>query len=189
MAAVGLVENMISDHAYRNSDIMVSKKGLTVENLNTDAEGRLVLADVLTHVQLNFKPSYIFDFATLTGACMIALGHSTAGIFGNDKELLKAFKKQGEKNVEALWNLPIMKEHRENMKSTYADLRNVTGATYGGASNAAAFLEYFIESGVKWVHTDFAGPQLWSTESFYYTKGNTAFGVRTIVDFLKDYKF
>lgn len=92
VGGVGFVENMISDKAYRNGDLLVSKKGLTVEINNTDAEGRLVLADVLTHVQTYFKPNVIIDFATLTGAVIVALGQSTAGIFGNDEELLEAYE-------------------------------------------------------------------------------------------------
>jgi leucyl aminopeptidase len=144
-----------------------------------------VLADVLTHVQTHFKPNVIIDFATLTGAVIVALGQSTAGIFGNDEELLEAYGETGLRNCEPLWHLPIFKEHRDNVKGSFGDLKQVTGQPYGGASNAAAFLEYFIEKDVKWIHTDIAGPASgWSTDSFVYNKGATGFCVKTAIDFL-----
>jgi leucyl aminopeptidase len=156
--AVGLAENSIDGASFKPMDILTSMKGLTIEIGNTDAEGRLVLADTFTYLQQEFKPKRLIDLATLTGACIIALGPKTAGVFGNDEEMENAVKNSGAAVFEPFWRLPILPEHHEAMQSRYSDMNNLGNTRYGGASQAAAFLEKFVEEGVKWVHLDIAGP-------------------------------
>ena len=131
---VGLAENAIDSTSYKPGDIITSMKGLTVEIGNTDAEGRLVLADTFTYVQREFKPKKLIDLATLTGACMVALGNETAGMFSNDDKMVEQLLESSKRTFEPLWRLPIMDEHREAMKSPYADLNNSGKTRYGGAS-------------------------------------------------------
>ena len=131
---VGLAENAIDSTSYKPGDIITSMKGLTVEIGNTDAEGRLVLADTFTYVQREFKPKKLIDLATLTGACMVALGNETAGMFSNDDKMVDQLLESSKRTFEPLWRLPIMDEHREAMKSPYADLNNSGKTRYGGAS-------------------------------------------------------
>jgi leucyl aminopeptidase len=157
VCAIGAAENSIDGLSYKPSDIIKSHKGYTVEITNTDAEGRLVLADVLSYVQMKYKPQNIIDLATLTGACMVALGHRTAGLFTNNTALSSEIVKASEEVMEPVWHLPITNEHREDLKSPYADLKNAGKDRYGGASKGAAFLEKFINKGVNWVHLDIAG--------------------------------
>lgn len=157
VCAIGAAENSIDGLSYKPSDIIKSHKGYTVEITNTDAEGRLVLADVLSYVQMKYKPQNVIDLATLTGACMVALGHRTAGLFTNNSDFSSQIMKASEEVMEPLWHLPITNEHREDLKSPYADLKNAGKDRYGGASKGAAFLEKFINKGVNWVHLDIAG--------------------------------
>ena len=158
---LGCCENSIDSLSYKVGDVFTSKKGITVEVTNTDAEGRLVLADCLTYVQENYNVEEIIDCATLTGACMVALGCETVGTFTNNQELCTSFLESSKQSNESFWQLPITKEHRGVLQSQIADCSNCgMGAKrrYGGASSAAAFLEKFIEEGVKWIHLDIAGP-------------------------------
>ena len=157
---MGFAENAIDSKSYKPGDIITSRKGLTVEIGNTDAEGRLVLADTFTYVQDKFKPKVLIDLATLTGACMVALGQDTAGLFSNDDNLAETLLSSSKSVFEPLWRLPIMQEHRDAMKSNFADLNNKGSTRYGGASQAAAFLERFIEKETKWAHLDIAGPAM-----------------------------
>ena len=156
--ALGVAENATGSKSYKPNDIIKSMKGLTVEIGNTDAEGRLVLADTFTYVQQEYKPKELIDLATLTGACMVALGTETAGLFSNSDELANKLIESGNNTFESLWRLPIALEHHEAMKSPYADLTNNEKKRYGGASCAAAFLEKFIDKDTKWAHLDIAGP-------------------------------
>jgi leucyl aminopeptidase len=157
VCALGVAENSIDSLSYKPSDIIKSYKGYTVEITNTDAEGRLVLADTLSYVQDNYKPDNIIDLATLTGACMVALGNKTAGLFSNNGDLALNIVKAADEVLEYVWHLPINDEHRDDIKSTFADLKNAGKDRYGGASKGAAFLEKFINKGVNWVHLDIAG--------------------------------
>jgi leucyl aminopeptidase len=180
-----LAENMPSGRSYKPGDVIYTMSGKSVEVLNTDAEGRLILADGLTYAH-QYKPKYIIDIATLTGACMIALGSHAAGLIGNDRTLIGNLAKAGESVGERLWELPLYDEYKEQMKSDIADIKNV-GGRYGGCITAAAFLSSFVE-GHKWAHIDIAGTA-WSTENKgYLNKGATAFGVRLIVEFLRKVK-
>jgi leucyl aminopeptidase len=155
--AMGFAENSINSKSYKPLDIIKSMKGITVEIGNTDAEGRLVLADTFTFVQREYKPKKLVDLATLTGAIMVALGQETAGLFSNDDDFAQEIKESGKEVFEPLWHMPITNEAKEAIKGSTADISNSGKSRWGGSSKAAAFLERFIEKGVKWVHLDIAG--------------------------------
>jgi leucyl aminopeptidase len=156
--SVGLAENAIGSECFKPSDILTSMNGLTVEIGNTDAEGRLVMADVMTYVQNNFKPKRIINIATLTGAAMIAVGTSTGCLFSNDDTLKDQVLAAAKESTEPMWHLPVNDEHRASIKPEAADLKNLGRTPYGGSCTAAAFLEAFVDEGVKWAHLDIAGP-------------------------------
>ncbi len=180
---IGAAENMPSGTAYRPDDIIRAKNGKYIEIDNTDAEGRVTLADALSYAS-ELKPSRIIDMATLTGACMVALGEYTAGLFTNSKELGNEIKEIARETGERVWELPMDDERlRKKIKKGPADVVN-TGGRYGGAITAAMFLEEFVGEGIEWVHLDIAGPA-WSREDYgYYTQGGTGFGVRTCVEYI-----
>lgn len=183
IGVIPAVENLPSGTADKPGDILTSMSGTTIEVLNTDAEGRLILADALTYVK-RFKPAVVIDMATLTGAVVIALGRSAAGLMGNDEELLKQIQNHGESCGERAWHLPLYDDYIDQLKSEVADLRNI-GISGGGSSVAAAFLSRFAKD-YKWVHLDIAGVA-WTTENLPIApKGSTGFGVRLIVEWLRD---
>lgn len=183
---VGLVENMPSDRAYRPGDIITSHAGKTIEILNTDAEGRLVLADALTHVQETYKPEVIIDLATLTGAIMVALGFEYCGAFANDNDLWLQLEEASKNTGEKFWRMPLDESYRKEMESDIADLKNLGSlGRYGGACSAAGFLEHFIEDGVKWAHIDIAGTAWWKTDKPTTPKGGTGFSVRALNDLVE----
>lgn len=184
---LGCVENGIGPHAYHPGDVLISRKGTSVEIANTDAEGRLVLADIMTYSQDNDKPDIIIDIATLTGACVVALGAKTAGIFSNDDALCQSLCSSGKNSGESFWRLPILQELKEVIKSPNADIKNC-GDRYGGSITAALFLEEFIEKTVKWAHLDIAGPASTNKPHAYNTTGGVGFGVRTLVDYIMGQK-
>jgi leucyl aminopeptidase len=182
---LALVENFLGDNAYRPSDIIKSLKGITVEIGNTDAEGRLILADTMTWAQRQFKPNTVIDVATLTGACMIALGYDTAGLFSNDDTLVADITEAGAFVLEPFWRLPINPEFRNAVKSDVADLTNLAKMSpFGGASTAAAFLENFVEPGVKWAHLDIAGAIYSAADKPNRPKGANGFGASTLLNYL-----
>ncbi len=186
---VGLVENMPSDRAYRPGDIIESHSGKTIEILNTDAEGRLVLADCLTYIQETYKPETIIDLATLTGAIMVALGNEYCGAFANDTKLWDQLESASLKTGEKFWRMPLDQSYRDEMVSDVADLKNMGGSRYGGACSAAGFLEHFVDKPTKWAHIDIAGTAWWNSDSDTTTKGGTGFPVRTLNDFVaKNYE-
>jgi leucyl aminopeptidase len=174
-------ENMPSGTAQKPGDIIRYRNGKTVEVLNTDAEGRLILADALLNA-VDDKPDVIIDLATLTGACVIALGAHIAGLFSNNKELAEALLQCSKETGEPLWQLPLVKEYKEDIKSTVADIKN-TGSGNAGAIAGALFLEEFVGS-LPWAHLDIAGPAFAEKDSSYIPKGGTGFGVRTLVRYL-----
>lgn len=190
VAIVGLVENRISDRAYLPSDIITTMNGKTVEIGNTDAEGRLVLADALTYIQQEYNPEKVFDFATLTGACLQALGHEAAGVFTEDydeDDLIRSVKDAGHKVSEKVWPLPLSKNFTAAMQGREADLTNLGSFGGGGASAAAAFLEEFIDEDRDWVHFDIAGMAMNITRHPYHpARGATGFGVRLIDRYVED---
>ena len=182
--SIGLAENAIDSKSYKPGDIIKSMKGLTVEIGNTDAEGRLVLADTMTYVQRNYTPKEMIDLATLTGACKVALGDDTAGLFSNDDKMAERLSKSGTRSFEDVWRLPITKEHRDSMKGAQSDLCNKGKTPYGGASQAAAFLEKFVEKDVKWSHLDIAGPALRKGPKPPLCANGTGFGTQLLLDYI-----
>lgn len=184
VAVVGLVENMPSGSAYRPGDVLKSMSGQTVEVNNTDAEGRLVLADCLTYIQQEFKPEFVLDMATLTGAIVIALGNTFAGLFSNSVKLANELKNAGEYTGERVWQMPMDKEYDKQMDSSIADMKN-TGGRAAGSATAACFLQRFIEKNTKWAHIDIAGMDLSDGSKVLYPKGASGFGVRLINRFIR----
>lgn len=181
VVALCLAENAISNTAVLPSAIVKSYKGLTVEIGNTDAEGRLVLADGLTYVQKHCKPTHVVDVATLTGACVVALGEYAAGLFTNDDAFSAQLRAAGDASNEIAWPLPILDDHAEELKGIDSDLKNIGKGRYGGASTAAAFLREFIEKDVKWCHLDIAGPAKARGDK---AQGASGFGVHMLVEWL-----
>jgi leucyl aminopeptidase len=177
---LGCVENGIGGNAYHPGDILKSRKGLTVEINNTDAEGRLVLGDCIDLAITEQKPDLLIDLATLTGACMVALGPSTAGLFTDDDALAEDIKTIGKRNGEDFWRLPLNDDLLGQLKSPIADMKN-TGLRYGGAITAALFLKQFVDKRTSWAHLDIAGPATTDKDADYMVKGGAGFGVRTLV--------
>jgi leucyl aminopeptidase len=178
---IAAAENMPGQGAQKPGDIITYRNGKTAEVLNTDAEGRLVLADALC-VASEDKPDCIIDLATLTGACMVALGSSVAGILGNDQGLVDELIAHGDQTGERMWQLPLVEDYRSDIKSSVADIKNI-GAGYGGTITAAMFLEAFVDD-VSWAHIDIAGPAFAEKPAPYAPRGGTGFGVRALLSYL-----
>lgn len=188
VGAIGLVENMPSDNAYRPADIIKAYNGKTIEILNTDAEGRLVLCDTLSYVQEQFDPAVVIDLATLTGAIMVALGTEYTGVFCNNDALWEKMDASGKNSGEKLWRMPLGPNFSEEMKSKVADYRNLgTVARYGGASTAAAFLEFFIDKDRPWAHMDIAGTAWAHKDGATGPMGGTGAGVRALHKLVADH--
>jgi leucyl aminopeptidase len=178
------VENMPSGTAIKPGDILTMSNGKTVEVDNTDAEGRLILADIL-HYSARFNPDIVIDYATLTGACVVALGHEAAGMMGNDEELLDTLHNLGEVVGERVWPMPLYDEYLSYLKSEWADLKNA-GNRWGGAVTAGTFLKQFVPEKVSWVHLDIAGVAYNEKKHNGLPKGASGFGVVLTVAFLED---
>lgn len=187
-AVAACTENMPSGNAYKLGDVLRSMSGKTVEINNTDAEGRLTLGDAITYVLREAKPNEpfgeLFDFATLTGACMVALGPQIAGVMSNDQSLAERWLAAARLAGEEMWQLPLPERLRDQLKSEVADLRN-TGERYGGALTAGLFLKEFVGD-TPWVHVDLAGPAYTDKEWGHIAKGGTGFAVATLVEYLAD---
>jgi leucyl aminopeptidase len=183
VALAPVTENMPDGRAQRPGDIVKMRNGKTVEVDNTDAEGRLVLGDALSYAE-KFKPDVMLDFATLTGAVLVALGHECAGLLTDDDRLSRDLVHAGEATGERLWRLPLWEEYRENLKSEWADMRN-TGGRNAGTVNAGIFLKEFVPPGVSWAHIDFAGTAHLEKEHAGWDAGATGFGIALTVEFLK----
>jgi leucyl aminopeptidase len=175
-------ENLVSGRAFKLGDVLTSMDGTTVEINNTDAEGRLILGDAITYARSKVEPDEIIDFATLTGACMVALGAYTAGVFSDDEPLVRRWMNAAEASGEDMWRLPLNPRLRESLKSQVADMRN-TGDRNGGAITAGLFLKTFAKDS-SWLHVDLAGPASLSTARPSQPKGGTGFAVATIVEYL-----
>jgi leucyl aminopeptidase len=182
-AVVGSTENMTGAAAYRPGDVYTSLEGKTVEIINTDAEGRLVLADVLTWSARKLKPDIMIDHATLTGACMVALGPYRAALYAADDKLARKYLDAADEAAESFWQMPLDKQLRPSLRSPVADLKHVGGA-YGGSITAALFLQEFV-CDVPWMHLDIAGPAFLERPHHTMPKGGTGFGVATAVRFLE----
>jgi leucyl aminopeptidase len=181
----GLVENMPDGNAQRPGDVVTTMSGQTVEVINTDAEGRLVLADAITYVQRNYKPKTIVDLATLTGAILVSLGHEFGGLFTPEDELATQLLAAGQASGDRLWRMPLAEPFDRMIDSPIADMKNV-GPREGGSITAAEFIKRFVDDGVRWAHLDIAG-MAWSDKpGVTYDKGATGFGVRLIDQFVAD---
>ncbi|WP_306254014.1 leucyl aminopeptidase [Parvularcula sp. IMCC14364] len=181
---IGLVENMPDGNAQRPGDVVTSMSGQTIEVLNTDAEGRLVLADALTYTQEKFKPAAIVDLATLTGAIIISLAHEYGGCFSPDDELVTALTDAGTATGEELWRMPLGKAHDDMIKSDIADMKNI-GGREGGSSSAAAFLKRFVSDDIPWAHLDIAGMAWQTKDKPTCPKGGAGYGVRLLDEFIR----
>jgi leucyl aminopeptidase len=185
-AVLGACENMPGGRAYKPSDVLAAYDGQTVEITNTDAEGRLVLGDVIAWAADRWKPAGLVDVATLTGACMVALGMTTAGLFGPDGPVVDAMLAAARASGEDVWRLPLVDSLKEQLKSDRADMKN-TGERFGGAISAAHFLHAFAKE-TPWAHLDIAGPSHATKERGYVAKGGTGFGIRTLVELVRTWK-
>jgi len=180
VAAFGLAENMPDGNAIKPGDVFAAYNGKTVEVQNTDAEGRLILADLLSYVDAKFKPDLMVDLATLTGACMVALGNFYAGLFTEKEDVRKVLMDASEKSLEPVWHLPMGPLYKAMMKSDIADLNNI-GDRWGGASSAASFLSAFVDEKTRWAHLDIAGIADMKKGFNVYSAVGTGFGVRLLV--------
>ncbi len=182
---VGLVENMPSGNAVRPGDVVTSMKGDTIEVINTDAEGRLVLCDVMWYAQERFEPVGMIDLATLTGAIVIGLGHDNAGVFSNDDTLCNAFLKAAEAEGEGAWRMPLGKAYDDLLKSRIADMKNIGGRP-AGSITAAQFLQRFVKDETPWIHLDIAGVASLKSESALAPVGATGWGVMALNRLVQD---
>ena len=178
-------ENMPSGRAIKPGDVLRARNGKTIEVLNTDAEGRLVLADGLS-LAAEENPDAIIDLATLTGACVVALGRQIAGLMGNDDQLIARVKDASERSGEQVWHLPLPDEYRRHIDSEVADIKNVGSAGQAGALAAGLFLREFVGKS-SWAHLDIAGPARSDADDGYLRKGGTGFGVRTLLELLSSF--
>ncbi len=184
---VGIAENMPSGNAYRPADILTMHNGTSVEVLNTDAEGRLVLGDCLSYVQQTFKPQVVIDLATLTGAILVALGHEYCGTFANDDKLWGALNAASANTDEKLWRMPLDEVWRKDIEANFADIQNIGKSTgRAGSCTAAAFLEHFIEPGTPWAHLDIAGTAWRNADKPTVPKFGSGFGVRLLCDWIAE---
>ena len=184
---VGLVENMPDGKAIKPGDVVTSMSGQTVEIINTDAEGRLVLADVMTYAQRHFKPAIMIDLATLTGAILVSLGMVQSGLFANDDHLAHAISDAADKTGEGTWRMPLGKDYDKLINSKIADMKNI-GGRYGGSVTAACFLQRFVENDTPWAHLDIAG-MAWSDKAKpTVPAGGTGYGVRLLTHFVEHFK-
>ena len=185
IAVLALAENAISSKAYKPGDIIKAYNKKTVEVLNTDAEGRLALADALSYIEKNYKPDYIIDLATLTGAALVALGEDYAALMTEDKELERKITDSSVNTDELLWSLPLTEPYMDAMKSDIADLRNIAKNRNAGTIHAAVFLHSFIDK-TPWAHIDIAGTGWSSGIKGFIPKYGTGYGVRLLTDICKN---
>jgi len=184
VGVIPVVENMPSGDASRPGDIVRSYSGKTVEILNTDAEGRLILIDAISYAVKKYKPETLIDIATLTGSCVVALGEKIAGVFSSDDELAQSIIRSGEKTYERCWHMPMPDDYKEELKSDFADIKNIGSSRWGGAITGALFLSEFVGD-TRWAHIDIAGPSYMKKGNAYCGVGGTGFGVRLFCDLLK----
>ena len=184
---IGVVENMPDGNAQRPGDIVQSMSGQTIEIINTDAEGRLVLADVIWYAARRFKPKFMVDLATLTGAIIVALGQEYAGMFANDDELAARLTKAGEKTGEKVWRMPLAPEYDKMIDSKFADMKNTGGSRWGGAITAAQFIKRFVDDDIPWAHLDIAGTGFDSRQNDVNRSWASGWGVRLLDRLVADF--
>jgi len=187
VGVVGLVENMPDGNAQRPGDIVTSMSGQTIEIINTDAEGRLVLADVIWYAQQRFKPKFMIDLATLTGAIIVALGQEYAGLFTNNDQLAERLTKMGEATGEKVWRMPLASEYDKMIDSKFADMKNTGGSRWGGAITAAQFIKRFVDDKTPWAHLDIAGTGFDSRQSDTNKSWGSGWGVRLLDKLVADF--
>jgi leucyl aminopeptidase len=185
VCSLAMAENIVSGTAYRPCDIITSHKGLTVEVLNTDAEGRLVLCDAISWAQANYKVDTLIDVATLTGAIIVALGNDHTGLYATDNDLASQLTQAGRESYETMWRMPFCEALAEAMKGKVSDLKNLSGIPWGGSISAAGFLKAFVDEGVRYAHLDIAGTADVSAPKGMFQIGSTGVAVGTLVNFLK----
>ncbi len=186
VAVLPTAENLPSGRAVKPGDIVTAYDGQTIEIVNTDAEGRVVMADSLAYLAKNWQPEALIDVATLTGAAIVALGYEAAALFGNDDDLIEKVKAAAERTGERVWQLPLWEEYRQLTKSEVADVQNIgAGRRNAAVITAAAFLASFVPPTMPWVHLDMAGPAMLDKARAYYPKGGSGWGVRLLVDLLE----
>jgi leucyl aminopeptidase len=180
-------ENSVDGKSFKPSDVIGSYSGKTIEIIDTDAEGRLILADGLSYLVKNFKVDAIIDLATLTGSCIGTFGYHAAGLFSNNDALAQVLSEVADQTGERLWRLPLWDVYKEDLSSDIADVRNYSGKPMAGAITAAKFLEVFIENHPQWAHLDIAGTAFGDAE-FAPQRAGTAFGIRLLVEFFGKYR-
>ncbi len=183
VSVLALAENALGPTSYKPGDVYRSRSGKTVEISNTDAEGRLVLADAISYTEEKYAPTQLIDFATLTGGVVVALGEEATGLFSNNDALAKALEKSGEETHERIWRMPLYPEYKEYLKSPIADIKN-SGPRKASAGSGATFIQYFVKS-VPWAHLDIAGTAYLSELKPYHPTAATGVGIRLLVDFLE----
>jgi leucyl aminopeptidase len=185
---LGMTDNAVNSFATMPDAVVKGRNGKTVEILNTDAEGRLVMADVLDYA-CDFEPDAIIDAATLTGACLVAVGHEVCAVMGNNQKLVDGLLKSANSMDERMWQLPIIEEYHNDLKSPIADLKNIAGSRWGGTGKAAAFLSNFVKNDIAWAHLDIAGIGDGQGHIPYCpAKGASGLIVRSLVHFMSNYK-
>jgi leucyl aminopeptidase len=187
VGVIGLVENMPDGKAQRPGDIVKSMSGQTIEIINTDAEGRLVLGDVIWYCAQRFKPKFMVDLATLTGAIIVALGHEYAGMFANNDQLAERLSKAGEDTGELVWRMPLAKEYDKMIDSKFADMKNTGGSRWGGAITAAQFIKRFVDDKMPWAHLDIAGTGFDSRQNEINKSWGSGWGVRLLNQLVADH--
>ena len=185
ISVLALAENAIGPASYKPGDVYKGHSGKTVEISNTDAEGRLVLADAISYLQENYEFIHMIDFATLTGGVVVALGEEATGLFSNNEALAKRLEKSGERTHERLWRLPLYPEYKEYLKSTIADIKN-SGPRKASAGSGAMFIQYFVKKSIPWAHLDIAGTAFLSELKPYHPTAATGVGIRLLIDFLEN---
>jgi leucyl aminopeptidase len=184
ISVLAVAENAIGPASYKPGDVYGSHSGKTVEIGNTDAEGRLVLADAISYVQEHYQPHQMIDLATLTGGIVVALGEEATGLFANNDALAHQLEKAGERTHERIWRMPLYSEYKDYLKSTIADIKN-SGPRKASAGTGAAFIQFFVKKTISWAHLDIAGTAFLSELKPYHPTAATGVGIRLLVDFLE----
>ena len=185
VAIVPVAENSVDSMSIRPGDVIQSHAGKSIEVIDTDAEGRLILADAISFIQENYHPEVLIDLATLTGSCVAALGYAAAGLFTNDDELADSISRAGKRTMERAWRLPLWNDYQDALSSDIADVKNLSGKPVAGAITAAKFLEYFVTEGQAWAHLDIAGVAFGDSD-YSKMKSASGYGVRLLVDFAQN---
>ncbi|MEJ2004660.1 MAG: M17 family metallopeptidase, partial [Cyclobacteriaceae bacterium] len=184
VAVIGSAENAVDAERYRPGDVIDSYSGKSIEIIDTDAEGRVILADALAYINKNYKPHWIIDLATLTGSAVMALGYAAGALFTSNDEMSAALQSAGDKVFERLWRMPLYSDFDQDIQSDIADVRNLSGKPVAGAITAAKFLEFFTDDHPRWAHLDIAGVAFGDSD-FSKMKSASGYGPRLLVEVMK----